>query len=57
MPKLPTVPRQGDIILLVRRLVLPIVFTPYNLITQTQEMTSKLRRHFLLPKIRKAVIQ
>lgn len=57
MPKLPTVPRQGDIILLVRRLVLPIVFTPYNLITQTQEMTSMLRRHFLLPKIRKAVIQ
>nr|DAU41800.1 MAG TPA: hypothetical protein [Caudoviricetes sp.] len=28
---------------------------PYT--TKTQEMTSKLRRHFLLPKIRKAVIQ
>ena len=51
MPKLPAMSSQRDIIVLVRRLVLPIVFTPYNLITQIQEMTSKLRRHFLLPKI------
>ena len=53
MPKLPTVPRQHDNILLVRMLdaCFPMLyFLKKAYKSQTQEMTSKLRRHFLLQK-------